>query len=168
MLHAAVEPERDLGTALNEALDELNISVTEFSEHSNLPESTIYKIKSGHRDNIQLDTFEEIIQTLKRIEYEQDYGEGAVAVITNRESLEEIPNDLDVDGKAVSIHGYPCSTVEEAIRQSILAEKDGVSAIVCGPITAYTIENIVHVPVVGLDVGREQVSAAITKAMEKL
>lgn len=168
MLHSAVEPESSLDEAFETSLEELNVTVSEFCEHSNLPESTVYKIKSGHRNNVQLDSFIEIIHTLKRIENDQEPLEKAIAVITNRESLEDVPNQMDFKDQLVSVHGYPSSTVEEAIRQSILAEKDGVNAIVCGPITAYTIEEIVHVPVIGLDVSQQQVSEAINTALGKM
>jgi len=68
----------------------------------------------------------------------------------------------------ITINGYPSATVEEALKQSILAERDGVDAIICGPITAYTIEDILYTPVIGLDVSSEQVQNAVETAIKKI
>jgi len=167
ILHSVVNPDRDLGRALSDAFDELNVSVAEFSEGSGVSESLLYKITSGHRTNIQLDNFRRIVQEVKRLEQGRNPSERSVALITNRESLEQVPNRFVVGDITVALEAYPSSTVEEAIRQSILAERDGVDAIICGPITAYTIEEIVYTPVLGLDVTNEQVEQAIELAVKK-
>lgn len=166
-LYSVVNPDAELGTAVSDAFNELNVSVTEFSEQSGLSESLLYKITSGHRTNIQLDNFRRIVQELKRLEQGRTTGERAVALISNRESLEHVRNRLTVEGVDVMLRAYPSSTVEEAIRQSITAERDGVDAIICGPITAYTIEDIVYTPVIGLDITNEQIEQAIELAVEK-
>jgi predicted transcriptional regulator len=73
-----------------------------------------------------------------------------------------------MNDEKVSINGYPSATVEEALKQSILAERDGVDAIICGPITAYTIEDILYTPVIGLDVSADQIEKAVETAVKKL
>lgn len=167
ILYSVVDPDSDLGKTLSGAFDELNVSVAEFSDRTELSESLLYKITSSHRTNIQLDNFRTIVQELKRLEQGRVDDERAVALISNREALEQIRDRQTVDGVEVVVRAYPSSTVEEAIRQSILAERDGVDAIICGPITAYTIEEIVYTPVIGLDVTNEQIENALKLAVEK-
>lgn len=167
ILYSVVNHDTELGTELSDALDELNISVAEFSKQTDLSESLLYKITSDHRTNIQLDNFRQIIQELKRLEQGRSTDERSIALISNRGALEQIQNKLTVEGVDVVLREYPSSTVEEAIRQSILSERDGVDAIICGPITAYTIENIVYTPVIGLDITNEQIEQAIRLAVEK-
>lgn len=167
VLYGVVDRDEDFGELLESSLDELNVSVSEFCEGTELSESTVYKIVAGHRENVQLENFRRIVESLKRHERGRDVDERAVAVITNRESLEEIRDEMVVDGYEVSLVGYPCSTVEEAIRQGIIAERDGVDAVICGPITAYTIENVLHTPVIGLDVSADQIVTAIETAVKR-
>ena len=167
ILYSVVNPDSELSETVSEAFNELNISVSEFSEETGISESLLYKITSGHRTNIQLDNFQHIVQELKRLEQGRNSQERSVAIISNRESLEHIRSYLTIDGYRVDLREYPCSTIEEAIRQSIIAERDGVDAIICGPITAYTIEDIVYTPVIGLDITNEQIEQAIETAVEK-
>jgi predicted transcriptional regulator len=166
-LYSVVNEERELATAVQEAFDELNVSVPEFCRDSGLSESTVYKILSGHRENIQLENFQEIVLTLKRLEQGRSVNERVVAIITNREALEQVKDHIELQEYQVSLEGYPCSTVEEAIRQGIIAERDGVDAIICGPITAYTIENIIHTPVIGLDIRAEQIREAVETVVHR-
>jgi len=167
ILYATVNPDAKLGDELASVLDDLNMSVAEFGERTGISESVLYKFTSGHRTNIQLENFQQIVQAVKRVEQGRDESERVVGVISNRESLEPVRSTRTIDGIEVSLWEYPSSTVEEAIRQSIIAERDGVDAIICGPITAYTIENIVYTPVIGLDITSEQIDRAIETAVEK-
>ena len=167
VLYSVIRPDEDFPSALGDALNELNISVPEFCEDTSLSESTVYKILSGHRENIQLNNFREIVKAMKALEQGEDSNHRTVGIITNRESLERVPESFEFDGVKLKIEGYPSSTVEEAIRQSILAERDSVDAIICGPITAYTVENVIHTPVVGLDIKTEQIEDAVETALLK-
>jgi predicted transcriptional regulator len=168
LLYSLMDRERHLDEAVAASLDELNLSVPEFCAHSDLSESTIYKVVSGHRQNVQLDTFQKIVRTFKRVEQGRQTSERAVAVVTNRESLENIRNTIEMGDYEISIEGYPSATVEEALKQSILAERDGVDAIICGPITAYTLEDVLQTPVVGLDVGPDQIQDAVETTLKKI
>lgn len=167
ILYSVVDPDDGIGTALSESLENLNVSVTEFSERTGVSESLLYKITSGHRTNVQLESLETIVAGVKRIEQGRDADEREVALVSNREALEQIPSTTTIGGLEVRVRGYPSSTIEEAIRQSILAERDGVDAIVCGPITAYTVENILYTPVIGLDIRPEQLEQAVERAVAK-
>jgi len=167
IMYSVVNPDESLGEAISDSFDSLNMSVAEFAERTSLSKSFLYKITSGHRDNIQLENFRAIVRGVKGVEQGQDPNERTVAVITNRESLERLRTHRTVGGIDVVLQDYPSSTVEEAIRQSILAERDGVDAIICGPITAYTIEEIVYTPVIGLDITADQVDGAIATAVKK-
>lgn len=167
LLYSVADDDEQFDQVLKEALDELGLSVSEFCERGDLSESTIYKIVSGHRQNIQLDNFRSILTAVKRIE-QGEVGERSIAVITKRESLQEIRNTIELGDQEISIQGYPSATVEEALKQSILAERDGVDAIICGPITAYTIEDILYTPVIGLDVSATQIQDAVETAVKKI
>jgi predicted transcriptional regulator len=167
LLYAVVNEEEQFDQALEASLNELDLSVQEFCDRTGLSESSVYKIVSGHRQNIQLDNFRKIVTAIKQIE-QDEMGERSIAVITNRESLEAIRHTIELDNQEISINGYPSTTVEEALKQSIIAERDGVDAIVCGPITAYTIEDILHTPVIGLDVRSEQIQDAVRTAVKKI
>lgn len=167
LLYSVADDEKHFGEVLKDSLDQLGLSVSEFCEQAELSESTVYKIVSGHRQNIQLDNFRRILTSLKAVE-QGAVSERSIAVITKRESLEEIRNTIEMNDEKVSINGYPSATVEEALKQSILAERDGVDAIICGPITAYTIEDILYTPVIGLDVSADQIEKAVETAVKKL
>ena len=54
--------------ALNKALNELGVSIKEFSKLSGIPESTLYKITSGKRPDPQLSTLRQILSALKELE----------------------------------------------------------------------------------------------------
>jgi predicted transcriptional regulator len=168
LLYSVVDREERLDEVVGSCLDELNLSVPEFCEHADLSESTMYKIVSGHRQNIQLDNFQKIVRALKRIEQGRELDERTVAVVTNRESLEEVRSTVEMDDYEISIEGYPSATVEEALKQSIIAERDGVDAIICGPITAYTLEDVLYTPVVGLNVGQDQIEDAVATTLKKI
>lgn len=167
LLYSVVNPDSDLEIALSDALNTLNISVTEFSDRSDISESLLYKITSGHRTNVQLDTFRRIVEECKQLEQGREASERLIAIISNRESLEHVRERVTIEGTDVAVRAYPSSTVEEAIRQSIVAERDGVDAIICGPITAYTIEDIAYTPVIGLDITNEQIEQAVKLAVKK-
>lgn len=167
VLYAVVNRNKEFGEALEQSLDELNVSVPKFCADSELSESTVYKVLSGHRENIQLQNFRQIIWTLKRLEQGRRVDERAIAVITNREALEGVRDEITVDGYNITLQGYPSATVEEAIRQGIVAERDGVDAIICGPITAYTIENIIHTPVIGLSIRSGQIREAVETVVRR-
>lgn len=167
VLYASVNRDENLGDRLEEALSELNVSVADFSEECDVSKSILYKITSEHRQNIQIENFSTIVRTLRRLEKGREPDERVVGIITNRESLEDLRTKHNLDGLEIRLREYPCSTVEEAIKQSILAERDGVDAVICGPITAYTIESIVHTPVIGLSVETDQVHEALRTAVEK-
>ena len=72
--------------------DELHMTVGEFSEISNIPASTIYKLLSGHREpNVK--TLRQIISVLRTLEgKDQLEGEksGFIAVIAARPVLDLI------------------------------------------------------------------------------
>jgi predicted transcriptional regulator len=148
-------------------MSESELAVAEFAGKSAVSKRILYKITSGKRDNIQLENCRQGIQTRRLVEQGRDQHERNVAIITNRASLERLKTAYQVDGTEIQLQEYPCSTVEEAIKQSILAERDGVDAIICGPITAYTVEDVVHTPVIGLNVDKEQVTEALRTAAEK-
>jgi predicted transcriptional regulator len=167
LLYSVADDDEQFDQVLKDALNELGLSVSELCDRGDLSESTVYKVVSGHRQNIQLNNFRKILAAIKQIE-QGEVGGQSIAVITKRESLQGIRNTIELGDQEITIRGYPSATVEEALKQSILAERDGVDAIICGPITAYTIEDILYTPVIGLDVSADQIQNAVETAVKKI
>lgn len=167
-MYSLLEDEEEFSEALNDALDELSISVKEFCDKTGLSESNVYKITSGRRSNPQLKSVEEIIQGIRSIETSSDEYDYTIAIITNREALEGLGEVTEVDDKEIHLERYPATTVEDAMIQGITAEREGVDAIICGPITAHTLEDVLRVPCIGLHVRSGQLRSAVDTAIDEV
>lgn len=135
------------GDRLNEALEQQNLSVKEFASKHDLSESTLYKITSGERVNFGVQTLKDIIDALR---VEEGYDRPTIGLITTRDACDRSPNEVTVNGETYQVKPLPAHTIEEEIIKGINAEKDGIDAILCGPIAAATIEQVVDIPVGGL------------------
>ncbi|MCR3884875.1 MAG: helix-turn-helix domain-containing protein, partial [Methanothrix sp.] len=67
LMRAAFISDEKLRESLKEVLSELGMSAREFSKVSALPQSTLYKIMSGHREP-NITTLRQIVRTIKDIE----------------------------------------------------------------------------------------------------
>ena len=124
---------------------ELNIPLKEFSEISDIPYSTLYKIVQGR--DFRVSTLKKMIDTIKEFEKDKDEID-KIAVIAARPSLNKIKTKIfSVKGKDYLLKEYPANTLEECITASIQAEREGVKAIICAPIVSSSIEKVVRVPV---------------------
>ena len=124
--------------------DELGMTFNEFCQVSGVSNSTMYKILEGGREP-NLRTIRQIIKTIRIL---QTPEEGLfIAVIASATVLEDLPEEMELNGLKVSIHEYSVSTVEDAIIAAVRAERDGALGVVCAPIVAPTVEKILSIPV---------------------
>uniref|UniRef100_A9A9G5 Transcriptional regulator n=1 Tax=Methanococcus maripaludis (strain C6 / ATCC BAA-1332) TaxID=444158 RepID=A9A9G5_METM6 len=124
---------------------ELDVPLKEFSEISEIPYSTLYKITN--EKDFRVSTLKKIINTVKSFE-EEDSSEEKIALIAARPSLNKISTKrISVNGKTYLLKEYPASTLEDCIVSAIYAEREGVKAIVCAPIVSTSIEKVVRIPV---------------------
>ena len=133
-------------TALSKAIKEdLDITVLDFSEHANIPPSTMYKILSGNREpNIK--TLRQIVKTVRKLEG-SEHGE-FIAVIAARPVLDSInETKRKIGGTLLTIREYSATSIEEAIIAAVRAEREGAKALVCAPIVSTTVEKILRIPV---------------------
>jgi predicted transcriptional regulator len=166
LLWAAVEGDKAFADELRRVLkEELGMTAREFSRFSGLGESTIYKMLTGDR-HPNLATLRQVIRSV------QD-AVGArrgrfVALIASRPVVEDLEQDLEVIGIGdVEVREYPAFNLEEAIIQSIRAEREGAMVLVCAPIVSTTIERILHIPVATI-APRQSVLDAIVLAASNI
>lgn len=138
----------DFGEELKESISNLGMSIKEFSKKSNIPESTLYKIISGERDDYRVSTLRKIINTIKEMEGYTE--ENIIGIITSRGALDLVKREIEVDDTKIKVKEFPATTIEEEIIQGVKAEKEGIKGIVCGPLAATTLEKVVDIPVTAL------------------
>ncbi|MGC9444938.1 MAG: helix-turn-helix domain-containing protein [Candidatus Methanospirareceae archaeon] len=152
-----------LPTALTRTIrQKLGMSVGEFSTHSGIPASTLYKILSGERDP-NLRTFRRILSTIRAIEgAEAKTNRKFIGIVGTRSVLDEIEQmSISVDDRTIDIKEYAVTGIEEAIISAIQAERDGAAALVCAPIVSSTIEKVVTIPVATI-----RPKSSVTRALE--
>ena len=156
----------NFGDKLQDTLNALGLSVKKFSELTEIPVSTLYKIISEERKDFRISTLRKIIHGVKRIEgVDQDR---VVGIITSRNALDSIGRTIEIGNEVLYIKEYPATTIEEAIIQGVRAEKDGVKGIICGPIAAATLEKVVDIPITALRFEEGPLKTAIIKLKEKI
>ena len=156
----------NFGDKLQDTLNTLGLSVKEFSELTEIPVSTLYKIISEERKDFRISTLRKIINGVKRIEGVDQ--ERVVGIITSRNALDSIGRTIEIGNEILYIKEYPATTIEEAIIQGVRAEKDGVKGIICGPIAATTLEKVVDIPITALRFEEGPLKTAIIKLKEKI
>ena len=164
LLRGSISP--NFGEKLQETLNALGLSVKGFSEFTQIPVSTLYKIISGERTDFRISTLRGIIIGLQRLEGADQ--ERMVGVITSRNALDSIGRTIEVGNDVLHIKEYPATTIEEAIIQGVRAEKEGVKGIICGPIAATTLEKVVDIPITALRFEEGPLETAIIKLNEKI
>ncbi|MDM7934470.1 MAG: helix-turn-helix domain-containing protein [Methanothrix sp.] len=163
-MRAAFHSDEALREALREVLGELGLSGREFSKVSGIPQSTLYKILSGHREP-NITTLRQIVRTVRQLEGTEG---NFIAIIAARPVLDTISEKkMMLGGRMLTLREYSATTIEEAIIAAIRAERDGASAIVCAPIVSPTVEKILSIPVATI-IPKESVIAAIEVAARKI
>lgn len=164
VMRAAFQSDEALRDALKEVLSEMAISAREFSRRSQIPQSTLYKILSGHREP-NITTLRQIVKTIRQMEG----PEGAfIAIIAARTVLDKIEEKkMRIGDKILVLREYSATNIEEAIIAAIRAERDGAAALVCAPIVSPTVEKLLTIPVATI-IPRESVIRAIEVAAKKI
>ena len=164
LLRACITEE--FGDELHETLNKLGLNVKEFSEVTEIPVSTLYKIISDERKDFRISTLRKIIDGVRKIEGTDQ--EKIVGIITSRNALDSIGRAIKIGNETLFIKEYPATTIEEAIIQGVRAEKDGAKGIICGPIAATTLEKVVDIPITALRFEEGPLHTAIFKLNEKI
>jgi predicted transcriptional regulator len=86
VMRSAFQSDEALRDTLREVLSELGLSAREFSRISEIPQSTLYKILSGHREP-NITTLRQIVKTIKQLEGSDG---NFVAIIAARPVLDKI------------------------------------------------------------------------------
>jgi transcriptional regulator, XRE family len=122
LMRAAFISDEKLRDSLREVLSELGLSAREFSKISAIPQSTLYKIMSGHREP-NITTLRQIVKTIKEIE---GADTGFIAVIAARPVLDEIKEKrMKIGDRLLVLREYSATNIEEAIVAAVRAERDG-------------------------------------------
>lgn len=155
----------EFGDKLEEAIRMQNLTVKDFAKKHGIPESNIYKITSGQTINFGVETLNKIVQGLQN---EEGYNKPTIGLITTRTACDRAPPKLTVKSIEYRIKPLPANSIEEEIIKGVNAEKDGIDAILCGPIAATTIEQVVDVPVGGLQFDTELMNESLNSLIERL
>jgi predicted transcriptional regulator len=160
VMRAAFQSDESLREALKEVFGELGLSAREFSKASEIPQSTLYKILSGHR--------EPNITTLRLIRKLEGSEGNFIAIIAARPVLDKISEKkMKIGDKMLTLREYSATTIEEAIIAAVRAERDGASALVCAPIVSPTVEKLLSIPVATI-IPKDSVIRAIEVAARKI
>jgi len=155
----------EFGDRLEQALNNQNLSIKEFASRHDLSPSTLYKITSNERSNFGVKTLKNIIDALRE---EEGYNQPTIGLITTRDACDRVPNSISVDDVEYHVKPLPAHTIEEEIVKGVNAEKDGIDAILCGPIAATTIEQVVDVPVGGLKFDVELMTDSLESLIQRI
>lgn len=164
VMRAAFQSDDKLRETLKEVLGDLGLSAREFSKASGIPQSTLYKILSGHREP-NITTLRQVVKTIRQLEGpEGDF----IAIIAARPVLDKISEKkTKIGNKMLTLREYSATTIEEAIIAAIRAERDGASALVCAPIVSPTVERLLSIPVATI-IPQDSVIRAIEVAARKI
>lgn len=142
----------EFSSKLEEAINACGLTVKEFAAKHDLSESTLYKITSGDRTNIRVETLQSITTAIRD---EEGYSNRTLGLITTRGACDRAPSTIQVDNNEMyTVKPLPAQTIEDEIIRGVQAERDGIDGIVCGPIAAVTLEQVVNIPVGGLQFSR--------------
>jgi predicted transcriptional regulator len=164
VMRSAFISDESLRDTLKEVLGDLGLSAREFSQTSGIPQSTLYKILSGHREP-NITTLRQIVRTIRHMEGSEG---NFIAIIAARPVLDKISEKkMKIGDKMMTLREYSATTIEEAIIAAIRAERDGASALVCAPIVSPTVEKLLTIPVATI-IPRDSVVRAIEVAARKI
>lgn len=163
-VHLAAGTE-EFSSKLQEAIDRCGLTVKEFAQKHELSESTLYKITSGDRTNIRVETLQSITSAIQN---EEGYSGRTIGLITTRGACDRAPSKIHTDAGTFTIKPLPANTIEDEIIKGVQAERDGIDGIVCGPIAAVTLEQVVEVPVGGLQFSQELIQGSLTDFAKRI
>ncbi|TKR25467.1 helix-turn-helix domain-containing protein [Natronomonas salsuginis] len=149
----------EFSSTLEAAINACGLTVKEFAKRHDLSESTLYKITSGDRTNVRVETLQSITAALRE---EEGYGGRTIGLITTRGACDRAPSSIEAGGETYTIKPLPAQTIEDEIIKGVQADRDGIDGIVCGPIAAVTLEQVVDVPVGGLQFTQDLIRESMT------
>jgi len=167
LLYAIVDDTSLFADTLKLVSQELNLTLKDLAEKAGIPISTMYKLSSAEPDT-RLSTFKKLISFVREEEKRSQLQGKVVGLITSRDVLDEFGNHIEIDGEVINIREYLANTIEEAIILGVRAVREGVGAIICGPIAANTLKKILEIPVIGIAFKKESLFEAIKKAQPKI
>jgi len=169
LIAASLKSEAELAAVLRKVLQELGMTIKEFSEKTGIPESTLHKILSGSRD-IRLSTLRELVNSIKNLEAPPpSEGSIVIGVIAAPSSLRCLTRrGFTVGGKHVILKMYPAKTVEDAIIAAIVAEREGAHGIICAEIVGATVRKFVRIPVAYIYVCEENFLEAVKQLVREV
>lgn len=163
-VHLAAGSE-EFSTKLEDAINACGLTIKEFTERHDVSESTLYKITSGDRTNIRVETLQSITDALR---IEEGYSNRDLGLITTRGACDRAPSKIQVGDNTYTVKPLPAQTIEDEIIKGIQAERDGIDGIVCGPIAAVTLQKVVDIPVGGLQFSRELIQDSMQDFARRL
>ncbi len=167
LLYAIVDDTTLFAETLKSVSQDLNLTLKELAEKANIPISTMYKLSSAEPDT-RLSTFKKLITFVREEEKKEQLQGKVIGLITSRDVLDEFGNVIEIDGETIRIREYLANTIEEGIILGVRAVRDGVDAIVCGPVAANTLKRILEIPVIGIAFSKESLVNALKKAQPKI
>lgn len=145
---------------LKKVIKESGLNVKEFCKLSGIPLNTLYKIISNEEKDFRVSTLKKIYRTFKKLE---QTNQEFIAVVAPRLTLDSFNlNEIEVKGKKIKLKGYDVSSITDLITQGVRAEKEGAKGIICGPLAAKVISEVVDIPISCLT------DAAFDKALENI
>lgn len=163
-MKAAFQSDEKLRQTLKDVLSEMGLSAREFGRLSEIPQSTLYKILSGHREP-NITTLRQIVKTVRHLE---GSDAGFIAVIAARPVLDEIEErKMRIGDKVLTLREYSATNIEECIIAAVRAESDGAAALVCAPIVSPTVEKLLTIPVATI-IPKQSLIRAIEVAASKI
>ncbi|MHA1629222.1 MAG: helix-turn-helix domain-containing protein [Candidatus Heimdallarchaeota archaeon] len=167
LLFSIIEDENQLAGTIKRVTQEFDFTLKELAERAGIPISTMYKMSSVEPDT-RISTLRKLILYVKNEEEKGLFKENMIGLITSRDVLDEFGRIIEIDGEKVHIREYLANTIEEEIILGVRAKKEGVAAIVCGPVAANTLKRILDIPVIGIAFNRNSLIEAIKKAKPKI
>ena len=167
LLYSIIEDDKLFAETVKRVSQELNLTLKELAEKAEIPSSTLYKLSSTDSD-VRLSTIKKLIRFIRLKEQEDILQGKVVGLITSRDVLDEFGNIIEIDGESIRIKEYLANTIEEEIILGVRAAREGVGAIVCGPVAANTMKKILEIPVIGIAFSRNSLVEALKKAYPKI
>lgn len=166
VLLASLKSDEELAKELKRTLEDFGVSVNKFSTLSGIPLSTVKKILRG-QGGVTLSTLRKILKAVEMVEGgPRKPFVAIIAAVTTLSKLRSLA--LRLQDRVITIREYGVSTLDEAIKAALRAQNDGAAAIVCAPIVAHLIKDLVSIPIVTLDVCYEDIERAVKIAAEKM
>ncbi|MCS7139782.1 MAG: transcriptional regulator [Candidatus Nezhaarchaeota archaeon] len=166
VLWAALRSDKELADELRKVLEELRLSIERFSKVAGIPSSTLKKVLRA-QGGITLSTLRRILSAISLVEGSPKTP--FVAVIAALTTLSRVKMlSVKYQDTVIAVKGYGVSTIDEAIRAALRAQREGASVIVCAPIVAQFIKDLVSMPIVTVEVCDEDLERAIRIAAEKV